>query len=234
MLSGSSFFRGLGSTAGKLPRPTSDQDSSRSASRKTAGCRYHPTPHGPPCFPRRDSPPCALFAASCAAPRRRPEPAHVVREHSPAAPLGRRRLPTRPAHARVCSSATTATGRRGLARRIRPQGDDAFRNLDRNRDGVITVADFEVPVAMPADLAAPFLISCAVGGPDAESIAIGDLDEAFESRRREPGRRDRSRRVRRPRLAARVRPLRAAARGRRLGPGRQAHSRRAQGLRAPA
>lgn len=59
--------------------------------------------------------------------------------------------------------------------------DASFRNLDRDQDGVVTAKDFEKPVEMPADLAAPFLIVRRFAGPDADAIAIGDLDEAFET-----------------------------------------------------
>jgi hypothetical protein len=59
--------------------------------------------------------------------------------------------------------------------------DAAFRNLDRDKDGVITKSDFDVPVAMPPDLAAPFLIVRRFAGPEADAIRIGDLDEAFEN-----------------------------------------------------
>jgi hypothetical protein len=61
-----------------------------------------------------------------------------------------------------------------------PRGDAGFRNLDRDRDGSVTARDFAAPVQMPADLAAPFLIVRRFAGPDADAIAIGDLDEAFE------------------------------------------------------
>lgn len=61
------------------------------------------------------------------------------------------------------------------------RSDDAFRNLDRDHDGLITAADFKVPVEMPPQLAAPFILVRRFGGADADSIAIGDFDEAFET-----------------------------------------------------
>jgi Ca2+-binding EF-hand superfamily protein len=60
------------------------------------------------------------------------------------------------------------------------RGDVAFANLDRDRDGAITAKDFEVPVQMPAELAAPFVLVRRLAGPEAESLAINDFDEAFE------------------------------------------------------
>jgi Ca2+-binding EF-hand superfamily protein len=60
------------------------------------------------------------------------------------------------------------------------RGQDGFANLDRDQDGVVTRKDFGVPVQMPAELAAPFLLVRRLAGPDAESIPIGDIDESFE------------------------------------------------------
>lgn len=60
------------------------------------------------------------------------------------------------------------------------RGDMFFTNLDKDGDGAITRDDFKQPVTMPPDLAAPFLIVRRFGSPDDDSIAIGDLEEAFE------------------------------------------------------
>jgi hypothetical protein len=62
-----------------------------------------------------------------------------------------------------------------------PRSEQSFRNLDRDRDGVITAGDLEIPPAMPPDLVAPFILVRRFAGPEADAIAIADIGEAFES-----------------------------------------------------
>ncbi|HYC79239.1 MAG TPA: hypothetical protein VEI02_16595 [Planctomycetota bacterium] len=59
------------------------------------------------------------------------------------------------------------------------RGAEAFRNLDRDGDGVVARADFERPVSMPASIAAPYLAVRLIGGADATSVGPDDVDDAF-------------------------------------------------------
>lgn len=125
--------------------------------------------------------PLVLFAASCASHRGAPEPRPVVRvDPPPAAPPAAVAPASRPAFARLLEL-YDRDGDGRITSLEYPRGDLAFRNLDRNHDGAITQADSQVQVGMPSDLAAPFLLVMRLAGPDAESLAIGDLPEAFES-----------------------------------------------------
>jgi Ca2+-binding EF-hand superfamily protein len=113
----------------------------------------------------------AALASSCAT-TRRPGP--------PIAPPAEAAPESRPAFAHFLERYDRDRDGR-IARAEYSRTDEGFRNLDRDRDGIITAADLAQPVHMPADLAAPFLIVRRFAGPDVDSIAIGDLDEAFEA-----------------------------------------------------
>src|SRR5262245_14335380 len=122
---------------------------------------------------------CALIAAGCTSPR-----TISVEAPAPAATPPAVEAPSVPEWRSTFASLLELYDKNHDGRIGRweyGRSDQAFRNLDRDGDGSITAKDLEQPVEMPPDLAAPFLIVRRFAGPDADSIAIGDLDEAFEA-----------------------------------------------------
>jgi EF hand len=114
----------------------------------------------------------AALICSCASPRRA----------APAAPVPAAAPAARAAELSPFERLAALHDRNGdglVSRDEYGRTDEAFRNLDRDRNGIIDRRDFEKPVAMPADLAAPFLLVRRFAGPEADSVAIGDLDDLF-------------------------------------------------------
>lgn len=57
--------------------------------------------------------------------------------------------------------------------------DAAFANLDQDGDGAVDARDLGAPAAMPAEIAAPFLLVRRMAGSDAASIGIDELRSGF-------------------------------------------------------
>jgi Ca2+-binding EF-hand superfamily protein len=123
-----------------------------------------------------------LFLAGCAAHRGDRVDAPVTRAEAPPARPAETATPppSRPSWDRFFEI-HDKNGDGQVTRSEYARGDDAFANLDRDKSGAVTRADFEVKVSMPADLAAPFLLVMRLAGPETESVAIGDFPELFES-----------------------------------------------------
>ncbi len=54
-----------------------------------------------------------------------------------------------------------------------------FENLDRDGDTLVTRADFDVPLAMPADLTSPMLLMRAFGVPGEAGVTLEHIEAAF-------------------------------------------------------
>lgn len=60
------------------------------------------------------------------------------------------------------------------------RGADSFARLDRDHDGVITRADFDVQLVLPPGLANPILVVKAFGEPDAGSVDVPTALAGFD------------------------------------------------------
>ena len=114
--------------------------------------------------------------AGCSAPRR--QAAWAPGPVASASPVAEAKAESRPVSAEFLDRYDRDRDGR-VTRAEHARTGEAFENLDRDRDGIITAADFRQAVSMPVDLAAPFIIVRRFAGPDADSIGVGDLDDAF-------------------------------------------------------
>jgi Ca2+-binding EF-hand superfamily protein len=60
------------------------------------------------------------------------------------------------------------------------RGADSFARLDRDHDGVVTRADFDVPLLLPPGLANPILVVKVFGEPDAGSVDVPTALAGFD------------------------------------------------------